>query len=119
MGTYISNTGSTSCVTCPSGYSYNQNTGSTTFVGLCLPCPEGTYIDPVLNSCVPCLPGTYTVDKKVCLSCASGKFTAEYGSTTCSMCPPGRYSTSGASTCTECSPGSYSSAMSSTCTACN
>ena len=86
----------------------------------CLPCTNagssGVYIGPGTNSTncplfVPCPVGTFSVSG-TCTPCVAGTFSATTGSSACSTCPTGTYSTpsTAASSCTavtNCAAGLY------------
>ena len=94
-GSYSS--GSSGCVTCPSGYT--SDAGATSINKCYMNVPGGKYLGTA-NSETPtsCPAGTFNPAHKV-----------NYGSTSkCSDCTAGTYSTGGASSCTNC-PSGYTS----------
>ena len=58
------------------------------------------------GSCVPCSAGTFSTNG-ACEPCPPGKYSSSAGSTVCSECERGTYSTGGAQICDDCDPGSY------------
>ena len=90
QGKFSSAKGQPSCDTCPNGHSCNLSTGTAS--------PE------------PCLPGTYAAaGSSICQKCKLGTFSRDSKSTSCSICPAGKYQngTGGVETCLPCAPGSY------------
>lgn len=75
-------------------------------------CPPGYYKEG--KSCIPCGIGTYSnssdqTSPSTCQTCDAGKFTSRVGSTSCTMCEPGKYSIYGNDLplCDSCPPGKY------------
>ena len=79
----------------------------------CQPCPAGTYSTAS---------GAFLMPAAVCLPCANGTFSAANGSSTCTLCSAGTYS-SNSLNCTACAPGTYATASgassSAICTLCS
>ena len=82
-------------------------------------CKQGQYLQA--GACSNCLAGYYCATYLSQVPCSSGKYSS-LGSTACTNCPSGRYSTStgqtSIATCTNCTMGSYSTMGSSACTSC-
>jgi hypothetical protein len=71
-------------------------------------CPVGTYYDETNSSCTKCLKGTYNstigLDTQ-CTNCPAGQFSDSNGANICKKCPEGHVSNEGSSSCTMCEPG--------------
>ena len=67
---------------------------------------------------VTCRPGQYKKNSTTCELCPAGKYSNSTNATTCSICEAGTYSGVGATSCYPCSNGYYSSAGASSCSAC-
>ena len=111
VGTYTTDTGSTSCISCPAG-SYcpaGANPQS---------CPAGQYSPMNSASCSECGAGTYNsgTGNTGCSTCPAGYRCT--GGANISQCPAGYYSNAGAVNCTRCSAGKYSAAGSASCSSC-
>ena len=117
-GTYKNVIGPSPCQPCSSG-TYSTALGLTS-TNLCLKCknystsPAGS-TNP--NACV-CIPGSYMYITS-CIQCLGGSYTNTQNELLCHICPKGTYSTQGSSTCTSCLRGYYSSSsQSTTCSPC-
>jgi len=102
-GTYKATNGSAPCVICP------RNTYSTVLASdsdTCLQCPNHTSSPDGTASIAGCIcnPGFTGVD--VCVECVAGSYKPENGSSPCTLCPHGTYSTQSQqvsiSTCLQC-----------------
>jgi Spondin-like TSP1 domain/Thrombospondin type 1 domain/Tyrosine-protein kinase ephrin type A/B receptor-like len=103
-----------------------NSTGYTGSPGSCV-CNNGysgnvTYTNGVLNGCNLCQSGFYAMSgSSICSPCSSGSYSSISGSSGCTLCSSGYYSSQiGSTSCTSCSPGFYSSQIgSSTCNMCS
>jgi len=103
-----------------------NSTGYTGIPGSCV-CNNGysgnvTYTNGVLNGCNLCQSGFYAMTgSSMCSPCSSGSYSSSSGSSGCTLCSSGYYSSQiGSTSCTSCSPGFYSSQIgSSTCNMCS
>lgn len=107
-----------SCLNCPLGTFNNNN--------ICSPCPPGSYSNEIItDECILCPPGTFNPEynkssENDCIPCPPGSFSKEYGrSTTCQLCPAGKFSSIGEVECHPCPSGSYSLENSSLCNFCS
>jgi len=120
----------TTCIYCPPG-SISQSIGSAT----CIKCDAEEFSDPTRTSCGPCQPGQYW-NNSACESCSAGRFApipikdqciecsagfstgVSEGSSSCSSCDAGKYSTGSAIHCQDCPIGTYSETRADVCTDC-
>ena len=87
IGQYQSNTQSTSCIPCASGYT--TTTQGCTSVSACVACQKG-YYGLADNTCEKCPMQTYqnTVGQTTCKNCPSNYYTTSIGGTDLSSCIP-------------------------------
>ncbi|ETW03305.1 hypothetical protein, variant [Aphanomyces invadans] len=118
---YFAAEGARQCGVCPSG------TYSTDGSANCTDCPMGTYnvqsASPSLASCERCPIGTFSTSIRAtsyatCQSCPAGSFSNVVGSTGCTPCAAGTFSSANASLCTACVAGTFSAAAASSCSNC-
>ncbi len=106
------------CVPCSSG---TFTSGAPGTVGLCAgSCPPGTYgarsgAASLSAGCSPCPVGSYNSDVgspsvAACARCGIGRVAHAAGTTQCSLCAPGSFTTA-LGDCEQCPPGSYSDAV--------
>ena len=106
-GKYTFEEGNLECDVCPKGTYSELKKGSST----CLNCTEGTYTSSDEQStCSQCVAGKYTSTQgnsecKVCLEGMYSELTR--GSTKCLECSPGTFSSGGSSTCSSCPRGRF------------
>ena len=117
----FSGIGSSSCSPCPSG-TYSATPGATSNSS-CQQCPAGFFSSQNSTRCTACLAGTFSTTPggtsiASCTLCPAGQFASNAGSSNCSTCPAGYFSSSGSTQCTICPAGSFSGVNSSTCSAC-
>ncbi|GMH69242.1 hypothetical protein TrST_g1107 [Triparma strigata] len=99
------------CEDCEAGKFAEQ--GSAT----CSICSAGKYYSSITTPCISCPSGKYITDDATdislhtsissCVDCEAGKFAAEQGSATCSICPFGTYYSSVTTPCISCPSGKY------------
>ena len=100
VGTYMPNTGKSSCLVSPAGYkTYNFNTstnkGATNIVG----CGFNKYSSAGATICSVCLAGTSSLPgSSSCVPCPMGYFSSNNGES-CTECPEGQSSNVGATIC--------------------
>ena len=91
--------GSSSALTCPSGFVANSDHSACT---VCLP---GYYMTDE-KSCIIC-PEGYACSNSIKTACQSGYFQSQTGQTTCEACAKNTFSPEAASKCAPCDAGSY------------
>ncbi len=105
---------------CAAG-TYSNATGASSF-STCLACSTGTYSMAGSSSCSTCPEGYYSPNTTSCIACYAGSYNADSASTTCNLCPAGKYSNTlgavSALTCIDCPLGTFSLSGSSMCTLC-
>jgi syndecan 4 len=130
VGTANPTAGAATCASCPGAtelgtVTCDNSCGLKQFrnpvTGDCESCPGGYGVASVsgVPTCVQCAAGQESpADSVTCDDCASGSFSANAGTETCSTCPAGTSGGVGATSCTSCSEGQEAVAGSTTCTAC-
>jgi hypothetical protein len=122
-GTYQGNTGGSTCENCPVGTA-SSNSGIGAGASKCSSCIPGTYSNvPGTIKCSKCFPGSYQpkIGASSCLACPVGTYDSlgGGGSTQCTLCPSGTYgNVTGSTVCTNCTAGYYSSQGATTCSVC-
>ena len=120
-------TDSTTCTPCPTG-TVTAHYGSTKEAECkvcdpgtlpnnlqtdCVPCDPGTFLNATALNCQLCQCGFYSLSgATACTMCRPGTFAHAMGSSTCSLCPSGRFSplsqATNASACKDCPTGTFS-----------
>ncbi|OQS00455.1 hypothetical protein ACHHYP_03569 [Achlya hypogyna] len=120
-GYYAAN-GAASCSMCPAGTYAVAGSVS------CTPCPLGTYSPqlgaPSIAACLSCPKGTYSsvmqaISVANCTVCPAGTFSAQVGTSACTPCSSGYYSSANASQCAGCPVGTFSNSQAASCTNCS
>jgi hypothetical protein len=97
------------CEPCPIG-SFSSETGSTS----CTLCLAGTFANATgMTACSPCEAGTYAASwgQSACPPCAPGSYSTSPGRSACSPCPPDHYSDAPSATaCVKCPAGTLNPA---------
>ena len=97
------------CFLCPAG------SWSNTGASVCDSCPSGTYSDEGGTKCTSCSAGTWqsAIGSSSCSHCEAGKYSTVEGATEsdCAICPSGTYSLKESSSCSKCLAGSWQSGM--------
>jgi len=118
VGTYSNTLGTSQCADCAAG-SFASALGSVS----CAQCPPGTVTSAdllVKSQCIKCPLGTFAASAgaATCDSCVAGSSTTALGSTMCTACSAGRFSTAGGS-CQRCGQGTFAATdNSSSCSLC-
>ena len=118
------------CVECDAGLYSNVIGANHTMY--CQECPKGKYSRAGASKCISCLKGFFSAtlslpcninaksdsecNNHVCNKCSTGLYQSKYGSTSCDLCKPGRYSykptfsqtNSGKKNCEKCPSGMFS-----------
>jgi len=97
-GSYSGSTGSTTCTLCPSGkWSPSKWLGA----------PNFRWTETGADTCEICAKGTFYDSEAGCPNCGPGSYSDSEGSTTCVLCPSGKFqqgkiSRDSATTCSSC-----------------
>lgn len=129
-GTFAPTNGSLSCTPCPAGHASSAGASS------CAPCPRGTYALQLggfgtIVACEPCAAGAFSdvmgaSSAATCTLCPPGSWSSETGASACTACPAGTWSgahgSPSASSCSSCPAGQFSemvgASSASVCTPC-